>query len=55
MTIFVLFFVELMAMRYATFGHNHDDGKEPETTMTASKYIAAPHPTLNDTLPEKTI
>ena len=29
MTIFVLFFVELMAMRYATFGHNHDDGKEP--------------------------
>jgi zinc transporter 1/2/3 len=29
MTIFVLFFVELMAMRYATFGHNHGDEKEP--------------------------
>lgn len=25
MTIFVLFFTELMAMRYATFGHNHGD------------------------------
>ena len=24
MTIFVLFFVELMAMRYATFGHDHE-------------------------------
>ena len=24
-TVFVLFFIELMAMRYATFGHNHDN------------------------------
>jgi len=26
MTIFVLFFTELMAMRYSTFGHSHDHG-----------------------------
>ncbi|KAK4979573.1 hypothetical protein LTR28_003838 [Elasticomyces elasticus] len=25
MTIFILFFVELMTMRYATFGHSHDE------------------------------
>lgn len=31
MTIFVLFFVELMAMRFATFGHNHDKEKEQGT------------------------
>lgn len=27
MTIFVLFFVELMAMRFATFGHDHSEGE----------------------------
>ena len=31
MTIFVLFFIELMAMRFATFGHDHDHEKERET------------------------
>ncbi|CAD6578354.1 MAG: hypothetical protein ASARMPREDX12_008718 [Alectoria sarmentosa] len=33
MTIFVLFFIELMAMRFATFssfGHTHDDGEEDD-------------------------
>lgn len=29
MTIFVLFFTELMAMRFATFGHTHDDSQSP--------------------------
>ena len=28
MTIFILFFIELMAMRYATFGHTHDHDEE---------------------------
>lgn len=28
MTIFILFFVELMAMRFATFGHNHNTDEE---------------------------
>ena len=31
MTIFVIFFIELMAMRFATFGHNHDEENEQGT------------------------
>ncbi len=31
MTIFLLFFIELMAMRFATFGHTHDQDEEEET------------------------
>jgi len=30
MAIFVLFFVELMTMRYARFGHSHDHGHDVE-------------------------
>ena len=32
MTIFVLFFVELMAMRFATFGHSHEDPSSASKT-----------------------
>ena len=32
MTIFILFFVELMAMRFATFGHTHDSDEEHDST-----------------------
>lgn len=39
MTIFTLFFTELMAMRYSTFGHTHDDDDEhdlPVRTLSLS-------------------
>ena len=31
MTIFVLFFTELMAMRYSTFGHSHDENYDGDS------------------------
>ena len=33
MTIFILFFVELMAMRFATFGHTHNSDEEHDSTI----------------------
>lgn len=37
MTIFLLFFTELMAMRYATFGHDHDHDLEENPSALARK------------------
>ncbi len=44
MTIFVLFFVELMAMRYATFGHthSHSNSSDPETPSTTRPVSVKP-------------
>ena len=33
MTVFILFFVELMAMRFATFGHKHSSDEEHDHTI----------------------
>lgn len=37
MTIFVLFFTELMAMRYATFGHDHSHDGQDSHSLNAHK------------------
>lgn len=41
MTIFVLFFIELMAMRYATFGHDHTS--EPSHDLAPTKSLSDGH------------
>jgi zinc transporter 1/2/3 len=42
MTIFVLFFVEIMAMRYATFGHDHNHGDHTEESSQEDSTGSAP-------------
>lgn len=37
MTIFIIFFVELMAMRFATFGHAHDHDEEEQQGKMADE------------------
>ncbi|KAK4693354.1 solute carrier family 39 (zinc transporter), member 1/2/3, partial [Lecanoromycetidae sp. Uapishka_2] len=39
MTIFIIFFVELMAMRFATFGHTHDQDEEEQKANTMDENI----------------
>ncbi|KAK5151330.1 hypothetical protein LTR04_006636 [Oleoguttula sp. CCFEE 6159] len=46
MTIFVLFFVELMTMRFAKFGHSHDHD-EPELEAGPVKHGPHPSPALS--------
>lgn len=42
MTVFLLFFVELMTMRYAKFGHSHDHDVEDVTQDKAYALTGSP-------------
>ena len=46
MTIFLLFFIELMAMRYSTFGHSHPDS--PSQDSNSSARAPTPHRRLTN-------
>ncbi|MCJ1379917.1 hypothetical protein MMC17_003020 [Xylographa soralifera] len=51
MTIFVLFFTELMAMRYSTFGHAHDHDNDHSHQSHHSSHSHHNTPTIAATLP----
>ena len=50
MTIFILFFTELMAMRYSVFGHahDHDDARSHHSTSSVPTPVALPVRTMSD-------
>ena len=43
MAIFLLFFTELMAMRFSTFGHDHEHDNESNITLSAEPHLSEQH------------
>jgi zinc transporter 1/2/3 len=41
MSVFVLFFVELMVMRFARFGHSHDHDVEHQPRYAVSQFLTS--------------